>query len=557
MTTLLNANTTAEGLSADNVLAELRAMGGKLALIRDSGKLVAMCADPAVQIQTIFRAAGDQNVSQDAAQFVISRVNAAPPATYIHGLNEVGFSAAHDTFNRTAALATEASGKKLVAYNAATNQSLASWQSAQSTIEWLVGRGHKIGIHLYLDGLHDAGGLAPLDWLLSIGVVPFVTEFGYIVSIFDAYTGWRKGLGNDPARLNAWLDSKMPPFAAKGAPLFMFSESPWPTDDIGKQNGFGFGDHPEALTHCAALNVQYPLGGTPVSPIPAPVPQLTSATVTATADPSGANIRASFTTSSAILGKLHVGDPVMYSHMAIQGGVYSVGSAIRHDWLALGQGYVAAGVITLKDVPSTPAKPAPAEIIDVSEAQGVIDWKTVAAAGVRTAFIRATQGLATVDKQFVANVTGARTAGLKVGLYHAYLPNDNADIQASNFLKAVAPYRFKLTYPLIVDVERQNGMTPTQVADGLLTLLTVLDGATGQKSWIYTAEGPWNAYVGAQHDAVFSQHTLWVANYTSASKPAMPRCWGEGNWVFWQYANNGKVAGIDEKHNVDLDRAHA
>lgn len=293
-----------------------------------------------------------------------------------------------------------------------------------------------------------------------------------------------------------------------------------------------------------------------VTPILAPVPQLTSATVTATADPSGANIRAAATTSSAIIGKLHVGDHVMYLPMVIQGGVYSVGSAIRHDWLALGQGYVAKGVITLKDVPSTPVKPAPASVIDVSEAQGVIDWKTVAAAGVHTAFIRATQGLATVDEQFVANVTGALAAGLKVGLYHAYLPNDNADVQASNFLKAVAPYRFKLTYPLIVDVERQNGMTPTQVADGLLTLLNVLDGATGQKSWIYTGQYTWNTYVGAQHDAVFSQRTLWVANYTSASKPAMPRCWSEGNWVFWQYSSTGKVAGIDEKHNVDLDRAH-
>jgi GH25 family lysozyme M1 (1,4-beta-N-acetylmuramidase) len=46
---------------------------------------------------------------------------------------------------------------------------------------------------------------------------------------------------------------------------------------------------------------------------------------------------------------------------------------------------------------------------------------------------------------------------------------------------------------------------------------------------------------------------LWIANWTSASQPAVPAGdWAGGGWTFWQHSSTGTVPGIDGY--VDLDR---
>ncbi len=59
-----------------------------------------------------------------------------------------------------------------------------------------------------------------------------------------------------------------------------------------------------------------------------------------------------------------------------------------------------------------------AQGIDVSHYNGNIDWQQVACAGKTFAFIKATEGTAYQDNQFLANVQGARDANILVGAYH-------------------------------------------------------------------------------------------------------------------------------------------
>ncbi len=76
--------------------------------------------------------------------------------------------------------------------------------------------------------------------------------------------------------------------------------------------------------------------------------------------------------------------------------------------------------------------------IDVSHYQQNINWdlvKEMKDDGVTLdfAYIKATEGVFTVDAMFRRNWVKAKDAGLARGAYHFFLPNRNASEQAKNF----------------------------------------------------------------------------------------------------------------------------
>ena len=97
--------------------------------------------------------------------------------------------------------------------------------------------------------------------------------------------------------------------------------------------------------------------------------------------------------------------------------------------------------------------------VDVSKYQGRIDWRRVAAAGYRFAFVRTgwagyAGGIEEgYDPRFVENAVGAREAGLSVGAYvYSYMNTPAAaHAAAESVMRLVEPYR--LTYPLVLDFE--------------------------------------------------------------------------------------------------------
>src|SRR5579864_9557685 len=76
--------------------------------------------------------------------------------------------------------------------------------------------------------------------------------------------------------------------------------------------------------------------------------------------------------------------------------------------------------------------------LDVSAAQGRVDWGCVAGMGCRFAIIKCKQGNDGIDPRFAENVAGAKAAGLLVGAYHfAYpLPKLDPRAQARAFFEA-------------------------------------------------------------------------------------------------------------------------
>src|ERR1700712_3678726 len=80
--------------------------------------------------------------------------------------------------------------------------------------------------------------------------------------------------------------------------------------------------------------------------------------------------------------------------------------------------------------------------IDVSSYQGNIYWPAVAQmqdqdVNIKFAFIKATEGLNNIDKQYYNNWQKAKDANIIRGAYHFFLATKSGRLQAQNFIKTV------------------------------------------------------------------------------------------------------------------------
>jgi lysozyme len=261
------------------------------------------------------------------------------------------------------------------------------------------------------------------------------------------------------------------------------------------------------------------------------------------------NVRAAPASSAADLGDLRVGD-VVTLFAPVVNGWQQVEKPSLKGWVSLQNGAVVFEPVQAP-VPSPYLNG-----VDVSQAQLAPDWNAVKAGGYTFAIIRATQGKVEKDTAFARHMDAALAAGMRVGAYHAFIASIDGAAQADFFHATVYPYLDKLSYPLAVDVELLNGQSPRAIADRLHTMCTTLEGLTGSKPMIYTAPGWWNGYVGSQWDAYFATLPLWVAHWTAAPEPILPRPWKRGTWTLWQHeVDENGIPGYARR--IDVNRAKA
>ena len=193
--------------------------------------------------------------------------------------------------------------------------------------------------------------------------------------------------------------------------------------------------------------------------------------------------------------------------------------------------------------------------IDVSYHQGGIDWRQVAIAGKKFAFIRATAGTLTADSAYIANYWGAHDAGLAVGSYHFANPDfalNDAVNEASWFLQTSVIWSGDLVP--VLDLEVSNGLDPGSLTAWAQTWLGQVSAATGVRPIIYTNPNFWaTSMANTDWFARNGYSVLWIANWTTASDPSVPAGnWAGAGWSFWQHTSAGTVPGITGL--VDLDR---
>ena len=183
--------------------------------------------------------------------------------------------------------------------------------------------------------------------------------------------------------------------------------------------------------------------------------------------------------------------------------------------------------------------------IDVSYAQGVIDWEKVKASGlVDFAILRAGYGRETsqVDTQFERNYAACKRLGIPVGVYwYSYATTAaEAEQEAKVCLQTIRGKQFE--YPVAFDIEEARCLPQ---ADALCTAFcTTLENA-GYYTAIYTfksaLESNFSAAVKNRYDIFLSHIGVQQTDYA-------------GSYGLWQYSWTGCISGISG--DVDLDYAY-
>lgn len=193
--------------------------------------------------------------------------------------------------------------------------------------------------------------------------------------------------------------------------------------------------------------------------------------------------------------------------------------------------------------------------LDVSHYDGEIDWARVAAAGIRFAYLKATQGAYGQDPSFAVHLAGCIQHGVLHGAYHYLTPGDPAAAQAHNFVSRLGGKVGQL--PPAVDIEPTFGEEPhvdlwTQIpleqrVEKLLKFCDAVQAATGVAPIVYASPSFVEETLGS--DPRLAKYELWVAEY-DAAVPRVPKPFSD--YRCWQFSETGSVAGVAGPVDMNL-----
>jgi len=179
--------------------------------------------------------------------------------------------------------------------------------------------------------------------------------------------------------------------------------------------------------------------------------------------------------------------------------------------------------------------------IDVARYQGNIDWQVISKQGIKFAYIKASEGSTYKDPLFKNNVIESKENGIANGAYHYFSADSPGEAQALNFLSAASQY--KTDMPYVLDFEVGPGGERGKVISELKAFLQEIQDSIGIKPIIYTTYKSYNSYLSND----FTDYSFWFRDLLRV--PSF-----EGNLIFWQYCNRGRLVGIDKSQEfVDLN----
>lgn len=189
----------------------------------------------------------------------------------------------------------------------------------------------------------------------------------------------------------------------------------------------------------------------------------------------------------------------------------------------------------------------PIQGIDVARYQGDIDWLALRSAGIRFAYIKATEGGDFIDPAFRTNWYAAKAAGMPRGAYHFTTWCRPAHEQAA-WIQQNIP-RDPDALPPVLDLEWNTHsktcpykMPKEQALQVVRTLLHALHQQTGKRPVIYT-DITFHADVLENE---FNDYHFWLRSV--ANEPQVR--YNNRKWTFWQFTATGRLPGI----NTYVDR---
>lgn len=264
-----------------------------------------------------------------------------------------------------------------------------------------------------------------------------------------------------------------------------------------------------------------------------------------------------------------------------------LGQAANTEGSGRAQDYSAYQAIAAPTPTPTPVMGPGAELVDVSQYQGAINWPVVKraleqAAPFPAAVVIRASFATSVDVRFQQNWSASRSAGVRRGCYHYFSALVDPVAQARVFAGLAQGGDLPYSTSYVLDVEDNGGLTRTlasrlppqtmgsnylppdhvraqdasilplaALSAHIKTFLDEFEALTGQECAIYTSPGFWNAYVSAPWAKLYA---LWVAHWNVA-RPTLPRDWALVSPWLWQYAvrSDGLAFGMQSR-DLDHDR---
>ena len=149
-------------------------------------------------------------------------------------------------------------------------------------------------------------------------------------------------------------------------------------------------------------------------------------------------------------------------------------------------------------------------------------------------FIKATEGVSMVDKDFSRNWKEAGRSGLKRGAYHFFRSSKDGAAQAELFIRTVGDLRFK-DLPPVLDIESiHRGGSRKRLNEEALKWLKVIESHYGKRPIVYSGASFARDFLDKE---ITGDYPVWIAHY----EKDLPSFEG---WTWWQFTDRAVVKGV-------------
>lgn len=190
----------------------------------------------------------------------------------------------------------------------------------------------------------------------------------------------------------------------------------------------------------------------------------------------------------------------------------------------------------------------PVHGIDAARYQGEINFAAAKAAGIRFAWLKATEGGDHIDPGYEVNAPRARAAGVPVGAYHFYYFCRTPREQADWFIRNVPRRAGDL--PPVLDMEWNHQSRtcrhrpgPSEVRDIIRTYSSVIKAHYGTAPVVYVTPDFYEDNALGQLGGV----EFWLRSVAEHPSKRYPN----ERWSFWQYTGSGVVPGVNGKVDIN------
>lgn len=200
--------------------------------------------------------------------------------------------------------------------------------------------------------------------------------------------------------------------------------------------------------------------------------------------------------------------------------------------------------------------------MDVSSAQGSVDWQAAYNNGARFAYVKATEGTSYTNPSFAQQYNGSYNIGMIRGAYHfAHPDSSTGTVQADYFIAHGGGWSGDgKTLPPALSLQNNPsgaqcyGLTSSAMVSWIKAFSDEMHAKTDKYPMITTSFAWWNTCTG-NSSAFAATNPFWLDSYTSSPPSSLPA--GTATWTMWQSASSGTFPGGQDQFNGTWARLQA